>query len=100
MVKVKARYHFLDTKACRNRMQGNVFEVSEERAKELVKTGLVMRLDTGAKEPAQKPVGPTTTGSLKKSVSPAVSSSKKPTDRAANSAKKQSSTKTQNSPKE
>lgn len=49
MPKVKALYHFLDVKACRNRMQGNVFEASEERAKELEKAGLVALVDAKPK---------------------------------------------------
>jgi len=64
MPKVKALYHFLDVKACRNRMQGNVFEASEERAKELEKAGLVAPLEPKPKgaakeaQPAEKPKAP------------------------------------------
>lgn len=49
MPKVKALYHFLDRKACRNRRQGDVFEVSEERAKELVEAGFAIFLEAKAK---------------------------------------------------
>lgn len=45
MVKVKAKYHFLDRVACRNRMQGDEFLVSDERAEELIKAGLVESLE-------------------------------------------------------
>jgi len=44
MVEVKALYHFLDKRACRNRMQGDVFKVQEEYANELEKRGLVVRI--------------------------------------------------------
>ncbi len=45
MVKVKAKYHFLDRVACRNRIQGDEFLVSDERAEELIKAGLVESLE-------------------------------------------------------
>jgi len=54
MAKVKALYHFLDKVACRNRMQGDVFDVSEERAKELEKAGLVTFVDIELKDKAKK----------------------------------------------
>lgn len=44
-MKVKALYHFLDRKACRNRMQGQVFDAPEEIAEELEKAGLVEILE-------------------------------------------------------
>jgi len=43
MVEVKALYHFLDKKASRNRIQGDVFYVTEEYAEELERRGLVVR---------------------------------------------------------
>lgn len=49
MVKVKALYHFLDRKACRNRMQGQVFDAPEEIAEELEKAGLVEILEPKSK---------------------------------------------------
>lgn len=55
MPKVKALYHFLDRKACRNRMQGDVFEVSDERAKELLKAGLVDLIEIKAKTESKNP---------------------------------------------
>lgn len=42
MVKVRALYHFLDTVACKNRLQGEEFVVSEERAAALLKSGAVV----------------------------------------------------------
>lgn len=42
MVEVKVLYHFLDKRACRNRMQGDVFMAPEEYAEELVRCGLVV----------------------------------------------------------
>lgn len=54
MIKVRALYHFLDKVACRNRLQGQVFDVPDVRAKELEREGLVAVLD---KKPAEnKPV--------------------------------------------
>ena len=44
MVEVKALYHFLDTTACRNRKQGDVFKIQEEYANELEERGLVVRI--------------------------------------------------------
>jgi len=41
MPEVKALYHFFDQEACRNRTKGDVFTVTEERADELIKAGLV-----------------------------------------------------------
>lgn len=42
MAKVKALYHFLDTVACKNRLQGEEFVVTEERATALLKSGAVV----------------------------------------------------------
>lgn len=42
MVKVRALYHFLDTVACKNRLQGEEFVVSEERAATLLESGAVV----------------------------------------------------------
>ena len=42
MVKVRALYHFLDTVACKNRLQGEEFVVSEERAAALLESGAVV----------------------------------------------------------
>lgn len=58
MAKIKALYHFLDKVACRNRMQGDVFDVSEKRADELVKAGLVALVEPKPKtdtKPAKEP---------------------------------------------
>jgi len=52
VVKVKALYHFLDRKACRNRMLGDVFDAPENIAEKLEKAGLVERLE--AKNPSKK----------------------------------------------
>jgi len=41
MPEVKAVYHFFDQEACRNRTKGDVFSVTEKRAEELIKAGLV-----------------------------------------------------------
>lgn len=54
MVKVKALYHFFDKKACRNRLQGDVFEAPEEWVKEIEKADLVGRIDTEAKAETKK----------------------------------------------
>ena len=54
MTKVKALYHFLDRQACRNRLQGDVFTVTEERAKDLEKAGLVTFVDIELKDKAKK----------------------------------------------
>jgi len=45
MAKVKALYHFLDTVACKNRLQGEEFVVTEERATALLKSGAVVIVD-------------------------------------------------------
>ncbi len=42
MVKVKALYHFLDEVACKNRLQGDEFNVTEERATALLESGAVV----------------------------------------------------------
>lgn len=42
MVKVKALYHFLDDVACKNRLQGDEFNVTEERATALLESGAVV----------------------------------------------------------
>jgi len=42
MPEVKAVYHFFDQEACRNRTKGDVFSVTEKRAEELIKAGLVV----------------------------------------------------------
>jgi len=55
VVKVKALYHFLDKKACRNRLQGDVFYAPEEWAKELEKAGLITFVDVELKDEAKKP---------------------------------------------
>lgn len=45
MIKVKALYHFLDKKACRNRMKGDIFQAPNDIAEELIKAGLVESLE-------------------------------------------------------
>lgn len=45
MKKVRALYHFLDIKACRNRMKGDVFQAPNDIAEELIKAGLVELLE-------------------------------------------------------
>lgn len=45
MVKVKALYHLLDRRACRNRTQGEVFMAPNDWAEELIKAGLVESLE-------------------------------------------------------
>lgn len=54
MTKIKALYHFLDKKACRNRMKGEIFTAPDAWANELIKAGLVESLEP-KKEPAKKP---------------------------------------------
>lgn len=49
MPKVKALYHFLDTKACRNRKQGDVFDAPDKIAEELAKAGFVVILEPKVK---------------------------------------------------
>jgi len=49
VVKVKALYHFLDRKACRNRMLGDVFDATENIAEEMAEAGLVEILEPKAK---------------------------------------------------
>jgi|GEM_PF-3057054 len=49
-MKVKALYHFLDKKACRNRTKGDVFDAPEPIAEKLAKAGLVEILELKPKK--------------------------------------------------
>lgn len=51
MVKVKALYHFLDRRACRNRRQGEIFIAPDDWAKELIKAGLAESLEPKKEQP-------------------------------------------------
>lgn len=54
MVKVRALYHFLDTVACKNRLQGEEFVVSEERAAALLESGAVVPVNKTEKNEKAK----------------------------------------------
>ena len=55
MAKVKALYHFLDTVACKNRLQGEEFVVTEERATALLKSGAVVIVGGQAEKYVEEP---------------------------------------------